>query len=137
MGKKRVIYNGVKMSAEWPAKIDAAQTLTHYTIVGQKLSRIRFGDDDTRWGKKPCLDCGVLKGQFHVPHCEYEKCPACGAIRAGGCYCDTEELRELDEEAIAPPKRSPITRWLVVVLGCVLIVLLLLVLWTIIVVLGK
>ena len=106
MRKKFVIHNGVKMSADWPDKIAAAQTLTHYTIGGQRIARIHFGDDDPRWGQKPCLDCGVLKGQLHVPDCEYEKCPGCGEKRAGGCFCDTEELREPGEEPIAPPSQS-------------------------------
>jgi hypothetical protein len=61
MGEKLVIYNGVKVSADWPAKIEAAQVLTHDTIAGRKFARIRFGDDDPRWGQKPCLDCAVLK----------------------------------------------------------------------------
>ena len=94
MSKKLVIHNGIKVTPDWPAKIEAAQALTHYTIDGQQFARIRFGDDDLRWGGKPCLDCAVLKGQLHVPDCEYEKCPACGEIRAGGCSCDPEELRE-------------------------------------------
>jgi len=98
MSKNRVVHHGVKVSADWPAKIEAAQSLIHYTVGEQKFSRIPFGDEEARWGDKPCLDCAVIKGQFHVPHCEYEKCPACGESRAGGCSCDIEELREPGEE---------------------------------------
>ena len=101
MGKEFIVHNGVKMTEDWPAKIQAAQLLTHYTIAGQKYPRISFGDEGhPGWGQKPCLDCGVLKGQFHVPDCEYEKCPACGEGRAGGCQCDTEELREPGEDPV-------------------------------------
>jgi len=126
MSKKHVIHNGVKVSADWPAKVDAAQALTHYTIGGQKLARIRLGDDDPRWGEKPCLGCAVLKGQFHVPNCEYEKCPACGQIRAGGCSCDTEELREPDEEptddTLIKKRVSRLNVWcLVFVIICLLL----------------
>ena len=137
MSKKLVIHNGVKVSSDWPARIEAAQTLTHYTVGGRKFGRISFGDDDPRWGAKPCLNCAVLKGQFHVPGCEYEKCPACSKIRASGCECDTEELRELDEEPIAATRQSPFARKFVVVLGCVLLLLLILVLWTVFIVSGK
>jgi hypothetical protein len=137
MSKKLVIYNDVKVTEDWPVKIEAAQALTHYTIGGAKFGRIRFGDEDPRWGGKPCLDCAVLKGQFHVPDCEYEKCPACGAIRASGCSCDIEELREPDEEPIAPVRQGPLARKFVVALGCVLLLLLILVLWTVLIVSGK
>ncbi len=106
VGKEYVVYNGVRMVAGWPAKIVAAQSLTEYTISGKKLARIRFGDDDPRWGNRPCLDCGVRKGQLHVPHCEYEKCPACGG---GGCNCVTEELREPDEE-LSPAENEGMER---------------------------
>jgi hypothetical protein len=96
MSKIRV--NGVKVTADWPAKIEAAQTLTYYTIGKEKFGRIRFGDDYPGRGGKPCLDCAVLNGQFHVLDCEYEKCPACGQSMAGGCSCDIEELREPSDE---------------------------------------
>ncbi len=131
MSKKWVIYNGVKMSADWPAKIEAAQLLTHYTIAGRKLPRIRFGDEDPRWGQKPCLDCGVLEGWFHVPDCEYEKCPACGQVRAGGCTCDIEELRDLEDEPTRTHAPSRVNRWIIVGLGCFLVVLLVLTVWTV------
>src|SRR5262245_33114307 len=109
MGKKFVVHHGVKMTEDWPEKIQAAQSLTHYTIAGRKHPRIRFGDEGhPGWGEKPCLDCGVLKGQFHVPDCEYEKCPACGEGRAGSCRCDIEELREPGEVPV--PASGPARR---------------------------
>ena len=131
MSKKLVIFNGVKVTADWPAKVEGAQDLTHYTIGGEKFGRIRFGDDDPRWGAQPCRDCAALKGQFHVPHCEYEKCPACGESHAGGCSCDTVELREPGEDSSPAPGQSAMTRKLVVGLGFVLILLVVLTVWTI------
>jgi|SRR6185503_689033 len=68
MSKKPIIHNGVKVLANWPAKIASAQTLTHYTIAGQKLPRTRVGDYDPRWGQKPCFDCGVLRIQQAQQH---------------------------------------------------------------------
>ncbi len=93
MRKKMIIYNGVEMIEGWPAKIEASQRQAYYTIAGQTYPRVRFGDDDPRWGLRPCRDCGVLKGQFHVMNCEYEKCPACGRSIAGHT-CKIEELSE-------------------------------------------
>jgi hypothetical protein len=55
-------YNGVKMVADWPAKIKAAQQITNYTSTGRKYSRIRYGEDNSKWGERPCRDCGVIKG---------------------------------------------------------------------------
>jgi hypothetical protein len=33
-----------------------------------------------------CRDCGVKKGEYHVPTCEVERCPACGG-EAISCEC--------------------------------------------------
>ena len=121
MSQEFVIYNGARMIKGWPEKIQAAQLLTHYTISGQKHPRIRFGDEGhPGWGQKPCLDCAVLKGQFHVPDCEYEKCPACRADRAGPCQCDIEELREPDEapsltSGTAKPRNKNLIGWIFVI----------------------
>ncbi len=91
MSKKKIIYNGVEMVEGWLARIEASQRQPYYTIGGRSYLRIRFGDDDPRWGERPCRDCGVLKGQFHVMNCEYEKCPACGNA-IGGHTCRIDEL---------------------------------------------
>jgi hypothetical protein len=110
MSKQSVTYNGVKVTADWPAQVESAQALTHYTIGGKKFGRIPFGEENPIWGERPCHDCAVIKGQFHVPQCEYEKCPACGETRAGGCFCDTEELREPDEDPNSLVGQGPSTR---------------------------
>ena len=125
------------MTADWPAKIEAAQLLTHYTIGGHKHPRVRFGEDDRRVGQNACPGCGVLKGQLHVPGCRYEKCPACGQRSNEGCICDTVELREPNEEQAAPTAQRPMVRWLVAGLGCVLILLLIFWLWTVFIVSRK
>jgi hypothetical protein len=94
MAKNTIIYNGVKMTEDWPGKIESSQKQPHYTVAGRIYPRVRFGDEDPRWGDRPCRDCGVLKGQFHVIGCEYERCPVCAESFAGGCTCDIDELKE-------------------------------------------
>ena len=90
MTTDRVIYNGASMIAAWPARIEAAQLVTHYEIGGEFMPRIRYGDESDDWGANshPCHDCGVLKGQFHVgPECDAERCPSCDG-QAMSCDCD-------------------------------------------------
>ncbi len=88
-------------SEAWKKRIANAQALTHYTVNGKQVPRIKYGDEGAGWGDAPCNGCGVERGQFHVPDCEYEKCPVCGEVSAAasGHTCDIEELRE-DEPPI-------------------------------------
>lgn len=93
MDKKWVIYNGRRMIAGWPEKIEQAQLLKTLTINGQVYERIRYGDERSDWNadRVPCHDCGVIKGQFHVgPACDVEECPRCGG-QLIGCDCDVED----------------------------------------------
>ncbi len=91
-----VIYNGARMIWYWPKRIEEAQLVPTYVIAGREYRRVPYGSESDDWGADdhPCGDCRVLKGQFHVPSCDVERCPACGG-QAISCDCQYEG----DEEA--------------------------------------
>ena len=91
----RIIYRGVRMLASWPDRIRAAQRETECRPNGVVMERVRYGSERDDWGadRGPCHDCGVIKGEFHVPGCDVERCPHCGG-QFGGCDCDWPDLEE-------------------------------------------
>jgi hypothetical protein len=80
----------------------------------------RVADSGTRYGderglaevadERPCHDCGVTKGQLHVPGCDVARCTRCGEqmIWCGGC----PDL--VDEPPLESPKlgMEPLERFL-------------------------
>ena len=97
--KKFVIFQGARMVDYWPARILEAQTQAHYVIFGKELGRVRYGSEEEDWGadKRPCHDCRVIKGQFHVVGCDVERCPVCGG-QVIGCDCEYEGDDSAEEE---------------------------------------
>ena len=87
-----VIHRGVSMTDDWPDKIRQAQQQPTVRIGGEEVERVRYGSEREDWGgdRGPCHDCGVIKGEFHVPGCDVERCPSCGG-QLGGCDCDYED----------------------------------------------
>jgi hypothetical protein len=91
-----VIYNGERMVAGWPQRIEEAQTIAFVSINGRKYPRIPYGDepDNRVAAQKPCRDCGVIKAQFHVIDCDVERCPCCGRQSITcDCVYDTDEKK--------------------------------------------
>ena len=79
------------------AEVELAQTLTHYPVGGGLLARTRYGDEcfGRRPSMVPCHDCGVTKGQLHIPCCEVEECPNC-LTQLLSCDCDLGDACSAD-----------------------------------------
>ena len=94
---KRIIYRGVPMIEGWPEKIMAAQKMVSMRHQGRDVPRVRYGDERSDWHAEtiPCHDCGVLKGDFHVPSCDVEECPVCcGQLISCDCEFDDGTAKE-------------------------------------------
>ncbi len=81
------------MAASWPDRIREAQLIETCAPNGVRHPRVRFGAEREDWGadRGPCHDCGVIKGEFHVPGCDVERCPVCDG-QSGGCDCDWPDV---------------------------------------------
>jgi hypothetical protein len=86
--QKFVKCNGVDVIEGWPEKIEDAQRSPTVFINSKEYGRVRYGEEEGYKSAdvRPCKDCAVIKGQFHVRGCDTERCPACGG-QAMGCEC--------------------------------------------------
>lgn len=56
-------------------------------FMGDRVPRIRFGDEEYDWGTSRCAGCGVPRGGYHHEYCSQEICPLCGELMH---ICDCE-----------------------------------------------
>lgn len=104
MAKKMIEFRGIQVVKGWPAKIQEAQLLTTCRPNGMEMERVRYGAEEEDWGAidRACHDCGVIKGEFHVPGCDVERCPSCGG-QIFACECDWPA--DGDEQPFAKPSK--------------------------------
>lgn len=71
-----------------------------YEIDGKSYTPIKYGDEGNGWpDQERCNDCNVIKGGYHHPGCDTEKCAKCsGRILSCGCLENDNKLESLFEE---------------------------------------
>lgn len=91
-----VDFRGQKAASFWPEKLKQSQVITHYVA---RVPRIRYGDEDAdkSYATEPCHDCFAVKGEYHVPSCDVERCPVCGD-QAISCGCIEDEAQAEEEK---------------------------------------
>jgi hypothetical protein len=81
---------GGVVRGQWGSRreVDEAQRRRAYRIQGEPLARVPFGSEVAGLARadERCADCFAERGEFHVPGCEHEQCPACGG-RVISCDC--------------------------------------------------
>lgn len=64
--------------------------LAQVSGLGEKLGCLLLQLPPNR---QPCHDCAVVKGQYHVPGCDVERCPVCDE-QAAFCNCPRDDDEE-------------------------------------------
>ena len=90
MTDERIDFRGRRVLPDWPDQIRQAQLMTTTDVNGVMIPRVKFGDEEDDWGADngPCHDCAAVKGEYHVPGCDVERCGKCGGQLWFGCECE-------------------------------------------------
>lgn len=95
MTERRLInFRGKQVIEGWPERLQEAQLQRTYSIGGEALPRVPYGNESDDWNadRVPCHDCSATKGELHVMGCDVEECPAChGQALSCDCPYDDEE----------------------------------------------
>ena len=67
-------------------------TVSAFHQNGRRFDLAPFGDDpDWPSTREECGDCGAIRGGFHHPGCDIQRCPACGGqLISCGCRFDED-----------------------------------------------
>ena len=87
-------------ATEWAARmVEAAQELPRIVLRGVTFTRVKYRSERYEQPDRPqqCRDCGVERGQFHVPVCCVEECPRCSQQMLS-CRCDRKAHDKLCAE---------------------------------------
>ena len=92
MTLENVNFRGSSVSSDWPKRLELAQRIKIVSVGSIAHNRIRFGEEKEDWGADtgPCRDCLAIRGEFHAPDCDIERCPVCGGQLWFGCECSSE-----------------------------------------------
>lgn len=93
--RKTIVVNGQEVAEGWDRVLAEAQDQRTYSIGGEVLERIPFGEDydGVASGAESCRDCAAARGELHVPFCCCEQCPRCLG-QAIGCGCEHDDQDE-------------------------------------------
>lgn len=69
---------------------------------GRPVAAVRFGKEPRGWRSgERCGDCGVVRGAFHHPGCDVQRCPSCrGQLITCGCEFDEDPLEDARGEVL-------------------------------------
>ena len=98
MTDDKILFRGRWVIRSWPEQVEKAQEVTAYSLQGEPVKRVRYGEEEEDWGAgkgRLCHDCAVIAGEMHVPGCDVERCRVCGG-QLIGCQCPYDDIADED-----------------------------------------
>lgn len=95
----KIEFRGRQVPPDYPKRLAEAQKEIFYVMYGKEWPRIHYGEEKSwlkynpNFADNPCHDCVAIKGEYHAPGCDGERCPKCGEqFISCGCGKNTQEL---------------------------------------------